>query len=410
MAVFNEISDEAMHEASVVLKAVSGRGPRPEVEVMPGFEAMVAGAAIALEKGAPRMIADGVPLSTDRLVQEETPEGAMMHRAVARAIDIHRHGPDRLDEAGPVMTHIAADVHVQGRASRMGLAVSHPHAAFQEGLTSTEQGVVRYARESMAVRHDVTAQGDGAYHRLDEQAQREMHRDLRAGEVLPREVLASIASSREVVERTVEQASRSADAVERLADFQDFGRPLFVAPRAEHVERAHALAEGRTRPVTSIDQAIVAHAHASRAGRLDDLGSGFATSANERGDLDRVDAYARVMADYAGQSPTALRAAIRIESDLQAAAEARRMVAAGDRSEDTVNVAHRQRYADLDPQRQMSLHADMESGVAVPAMATVRIGHAVAAVENAEPERRRDLGSDMAREAMLRGMSEGRGV
>ena len=404
MAVFSELSYAAEREASAVIAAVAGRGPRPEVEVMPGFEAMVAGAAVALEKGAPHLVADNSRLSTERLLNEATPEGRMMHRAVARAIDIHRDGPDRLDDAGGVMTHVAADVHVQGRASRMELAVSHSHATFQEGLTATEAGVVRYARESMAVRHDVTAQAEGRYERLVEQSQREMRRDLIAGEVLPLESRQSIARSREVVERSVEHASRTSDMIDRLGDLHDFGKPVFATPRAEHVERAQALASGRTQPVGEVDRAIVAHSTASRAQSFDDLGSGMATSANDRGEVDRMDAYSRALADFAGRNPTAAQAALRIEGDLHEVLEARRDMKGPDATEVVANVAHRQRYAELPVETQAELYSRLETGERVPAMAVVRLGQAVQDVERGQAvERERDVEHDRDRAAFLGG-------
>ena len=63
----------------------------------------------------------------------------------------------------------------------------------------------------------------------------------------------------------------------------------------------------------------------------------------------------------------------------------RAMVADGGRDEmpeGLANVAHRQRYAELPAERQASLYAELERGDRVPAMAAVRLGHAVAAVED----------------------------
>lgn len=388
MSGFREIGENAFLGARRVVDAVSGRGPRPDIEVMPGFEGMVAGAAIALEKGAPHLVSDDPALSTSRMFDERTPEHRMLVRAVARAIDIHENGPQRLDEPGAVMTHIASDMWTQGRGSRMALSVSNADPAYSEGLTDTESNVVRYARESMAVRLDVASQASGEYEMMDTQSQREMRRDLLSGEMLPAGVAQSISASAAVVSRDVEHVSRNADLMSRLGDLQDFGMPVFHQPRPEHFQRAEALASGLVLPVGEVDKAIVAHAALSERQGFDDLGTGFRTAPHERGRIDRVDAYSRALADFADRGASADRIAVRIEADLVAVVDARRtMILDGGRDEmpeGTANVAHRQRYSELPVERQASLFAELERGDRVPALATVRLGHAVGEVERGE--------------------------
>lgn len=388
MVEFREIPDSAFRDATEVIRAISGRGPRPEVEVMPGFEGMVAGAAIAMEKGAPHLIADHSSLSTQRMFDETTPEHRMLHRSVARAIDVHRQQPWHFEEPNDVMNHVAADMWTQGRGSRMDLAVSNSHASFSEGLSTTERSVVGYARQDDLVRKDVSAQASGEYERLDDYSRKEMARDLISGEVLPREVKESISQSYEVVSRNVEHVSRNADLMDRLGDLHDFGTPVFKTPLPEHFQRAEALASGLTQPVGEVDKAIVAHAALADRQAFDDLGSGFSTSVNDRARIDRVDAYSRALSDFSDRHAPASQVAVRIEADLLAVTGARRdMIADGGRDEmpeGLANIAHRQRYAELPAERQASLYAEMESGERVPAMAVVRLGHAAAAVDRGE--------------------------
>lgn len=397
MADFGMIEDATYREASVVMRAVSGRGPKPEVEVMPGFENMVAGAAIAMEKGAPNLIADTVPLSAAGMFEEGTREYGMLNRSVARAIDVHRRKPWHFEEPNDVMNHVASDMWMQGRASRMDLAISNSHEAFQEGLTASEKGVVRYAREDDLVKADVAAQVTGSYERLDAYSQREVGRDLFSGEVLPKEVRDSISQSYAIVSDGIERTFRTADRMDRLGDLHDFSMPVFRTPLPEHHERAQALVEGRTQPVGEIDKAIVAHAALSARQAPDELGSGFAVSAGRRGDVDRVDAYARALSDFGDRGERASQIALRIEADLSAVTHARRLVALDpDRAADPdmVNIAQRQRYAELPIQRQAALYSELEDGSHVPGMAALRLGHGVAAVASGE------LG--IAREAAVR--------
>jgi hypothetical protein len=401
MAQFREIPEETFREASEIMRAVSGRGPRPDLEVMPGFEGMVAGAAVALEKGAPNLVADNVPLSTTRMFDEATPEYRMLHRSVARAIDVHRQEPWHFEEPNDVMNHIASDMWTQGRASRMDLAVSNSHASFQEGLTASERGVVRYARESEHVARDVSAQVTGSYELMDDYSQKEIRRDLSSGDVLPKEVKASISESYDVVSLNVEHVSRNADLMNRLGDLQDYGMPVFKTPLPEHFERAQALADGRTQPVGEVDRAIVAHAALSSGQSPLDLGTGFATSPHAKGDIDRIDAYSRALSDFSERGAPASQVANRIEGDLAAVVEARRVMAndlgRDEMPEGTANIAHRQRYAELDVSTQASLYARLESGEHVPALASIRLGHAVASVERGDIAIGRDAGERDAR-------------
>lgn len=264
MADLGRISDETYGEAGAVIRAVAGTGPRPAVEVMPGFELMVAGAAMALSEGAPSAFYDSRVSHAEDYLAEGREEWRHFHVAVARAIDVARGDPVHFETPGDVMTHMVSDVMHQAHAGRMHRAIDNTDEAFMAGLSGSSRETVMYARLDQGVADSIRVEAMGHYDHLDEYGRREMANNLSNGV----RVTAASRSAIEVAETAIDRHLERLPEIERerdsrLADFQDFGRDLFPKPADVQTEahwmKAYDLIEGGVAPRTPVERGIVAH-------------------------------------------------------------------------------------------------------------------------------------------------------
>lgn len=260
MADLGTISDETYGKAGDVIRAVSGQGPRPEIEVMPGFEQMVAGAALALSEGAPSAFWDTRPSHAEDYLKQGSEEWRHFHVAVARVIDVHSQDHQTFDTPGDVMTHMVADVMHQSVAKRMSLAIVNSDPVFLKALSPSSRDTVEYARDDEGLADLIRSEARGDYSQFDPESRREIANSLINGE----RVTAASQEAIQIAEKAINHHVEALPEIERdrdsrLSDMRDFGAPLLLEVTEQHWERASAIASGAKAPLTDVERGIVAH-------------------------------------------------------------------------------------------------------------------------------------------------------
>jgi len=364
MAKFRQISDEVYGEAGAILRYVHKGGTPPEVEVLPEFERIVAASALALEKAAPNLLYSSHETEAERWVQEGTNEWRMMHQATARAIDMHRSREAQFDEPNDVMTYILADVATQAQARKLDLAI-RLGKPFEEGLTESQVNTVEYARGDKDVTMDIRNETAGRYELLDSYAQRDIASDLVAGTYLSKELKAEISASYSIIDQAMRDRGSDARYIdERIADLNDFQRPLFNEIDPANVARVDFLSRGEVRTPSSQEAGVMAHE------RL------FPTEGKIP--FETLVARARVLGDMDDRYETPSAVAIAIEADRHAISKARGTFSIDDGTQtqrDEV-VGHGDEHHRLPKDLQAELFREIRTGVDLPMLTAVRLARA----------------------------------
>ena len=314
MSQFRQIPDEVNKEAGDILRYVHKGGPRPEIEVLPGFEQIVAASALALEKAAPNLMYTSSATPAERWVEEGTNEWRMMHRSVARTIDMHRQGTELFEEPSDVMNHILSNVVMQSEARRMDTAIRLLDPAFEQGLTESQIDTVRYAKDDPDVAGQIRDEAMGAYERAPDYAQREISSSLLTGDRLSPALKAEVSAAYDIVTRELNDLGENNRYVTgRTGDFQDFGKPLFSEITPAQIADADRLAHAPDHVYSNLEIAVVAHEriHPTTPGGIQDFEA-------------RV-ARARALADMDDRWEDPRRIAVVIEADRIEIEKARRV-------------------------------------------------------------------------------------
>lgn len=263
MGMIDQVSDEINREAGDVIRAVSGKGPRLEVEPHPGFEAIVAGAAKALEKGAPHALYDSRSTPAERWLEDGTNEWRHFHSATALALNNARgKGEIVVSTTEEIMTHIVSDVLTQTGAKRMSMAVADRHPAFSRGLTEQQRDRVEDARDRShpEERQGIRYESYGAYSQVSGTRQRDLATDFETGRALSTDMRSEIYAIAALIDKDradLGPINRAAD--ERVADFQEDGKgALFNPVTSKHYDRVEEL-RGGARPESKVEAAVLTH-------------------------------------------------------------------------------------------------------------------------------------------------------
>lgn len=378
MVEFRAIPDGVYGEAGDVIRHVRDGGTPPEVEVMPGFGAMVAASAIALEKGAPRAIFTSHDTEADRYLKQGNNEWRMFHKAVARVVDLHRTGEQQFDEPNDVMNHIVGDVMYQARMRHVDLALTNSHEAFLEPLSAKDRDLVEYARDDDDVRRDIRSEASGSYELLPRYSQQDIAADLFSGANLSPELKREIDAAYPAITQANDDLGYQTRYVnERLGNFSDFQSPLFEEIDPSRVARVDHLSHGETRMPSNVEMGVIAHERV------------FPTKGDGMADYDVRVARARALGDMETKREVVTRyhspaeVAIAIEADRLAIQEARKSHMLDPRDVTLKDEIVRQatEHHTLPAEDQASLFRDIRTGDAVPGVSAMRLSLAALEIE-----------------------------
>lgn len=382
--MFDAIDDSTFSEAERAIRSARTGDPYRN-DRLPGLEHLIAATAVAIEKGNPRLVHETSYSQAGKYLEEGATEWRMMHRAVARAIDVDRAEPTTFGEPRDLMTHIASDVATQATFSRLDRAVRDPDL----GAPGTEwmRRFADMARMDSDIARDVSIQAQGQYERLEQPAQVLLAKGLigEKGSILSRQM-------REQIDEAAVRLARSGeDSMHRDAQVS-YGAghaagAVFEDVRTESVQAANTLLDrGVSTGNPVVDRAILAHASV----RDQAAGTDPTPSASDAPSRDPVSliAYARAIQDMSpdrkSDSPvtgpwSSADLAGRIEADRTTMQDAKRIHP--DTQGGRWRVLASGRYQDLDHDGQVDVWRNLETASGVPPVMLARLALAADSVE-----------------------------
>ena len=361
---FTQVPDRTHGEVGNAIREIAGETRSGDPEPIHGFHAMVAGAALVLERNAPHAVYRSHGSKAEDWLRQPSNEWRHMHAAASTALDRWRSGeamPRQTPEE--MMTHIVSDVLLQTRMTTVETAVRYREPAFLEGMPEDDKALVARARHDRDLQSAIHHEAIGSYHRLDPMVQRDRADVMERGENLSPEMKADIALMARMIEaERLELGPRNRGADERIADYQDYGKALFAEVKPEHSWRAAELRDG-AEPENRAEIAVAMHAARAKPG----VDTGVVGIAQ-----------AQLLADFEGTAQSPGDLAVRIESHV------RTVQAARDRAFDDLDqgpfqppaeeeIAFNHVPRDLSPEAQGVLFSNIEGREAVPALAAMRL-------------------------------------
>jgi len=392
MSMFDPVPYETSMEANDVIAVAAGRKPAGDVETIRGLSTMVAGAAVALEKGGAE-IGRARDTAAEEWLDPNRFEGRLLQRAVGRVLNqSHAQGAELDMSPHAVVRTLVADVAIQSVASREVL-----------------RGAERPGSPLDQADREYAARGD--FHEISPHGRREVMARMFEGAGVPASVAKeAVAVAAYVTKEHEGIPRRSREIMSRVADFSEHAadrRPLFTdvnttenEPRyAAAVTRAGELMLGRgDAPSGPAELAVAAHVKG-----VGDVGNGRV--ANE--------ARARVLLDGLPENADIGHAARTIQAEVVAVNAASREMfdrigeAGVPPSVDKVAYA---RFSTLDDQEQSWTYQKFQYAEGVSPLAAVRMERAAALVQEEARDRgvQRDVGAPIAARAAAAQADRGR--
>ena len=195
-------------------------------------------AAIALERGAPRMMSDSHDTKADRYLDRGTLPWGKLHCGVARFLEQGISG-----SPGEGVRLVVGDVAQQ--ISAMKVVAAAGNSSFESGLNDAQLSLMRTARSDASFRREMSWIKSGDYHELSP----DMSKAVREALSMP------LASDLEA------EVVKSSAAVERLAarsaDVEMTDRFVRTLPGEEHLAAVVAFhSEGRSTGTPEVDGAL----------------------------------------------------------------------------------------------------------------------------------------------------------
>ena len=195
-------------------------------------------AALALERGAPRMMSDGHDTKADRYLDRGTLPWRKLHCGVARFME-----RGSSSTPGEGVRLVVADVAQQ--ISAMKVVAAAGNSGFESGLNDAQRSLVLTARSDVSFRREMSWIKSGDYHELSP----DMSRAVKEALLLPlaRDLEAEVVRSSSAVDRLAG----------RLVDVGATERFVRTVPGEEHLAAVVAFhAQGRSTGISEVDGAL----------------------------------------------------------------------------------------------------------------------------------------------------------
>lgn len=174
MAQFRQIDDEFYKQAGEAIDA--SRRPGAVYPEYDGADLVAAAAAVALERGAPNLMAKSYETSADRYLEQGTREWRALHGSVARFIETDLNESEAVSSRGDGVRMVVADVLQRVSAGKVVNAAGNKDL---ESLLNAEQmELMKMSRESIGFLKDMSAISRGDFQSLSEETARSLKQSL----------------------------------------------------------------------------------------------------------------------------------------------------------------------------------------------------------------------------------------
>lgn len=176
MTKFRTIDDSFHQQAGQAIKAASDAGfVYPEYD---NAELVAAAAAVALERGAPRLIAQSYDIGADSYLKQGSQAWRKLHPAVARFIETDLNESEKIADRGDGVRMVVADV-VQAESARK-VVMAAGNKDFEDTLNPEQLELMKMARGSQSFLRDLSNISIGSLDRLSEETASSLEQALNA--------------------------------------------------------------------------------------------------------------------------------------------------------------------------------------------------------------------------------------
>ena len=162
MAEFRQIDDSFYKQASEAINASTDAGSvYPEHD---SAELVAAAAAVALERGAPRLIAQTYDIGADSYLKQGSQAWRKLHPAVARFVETDLNKSERISSRGDGVRMVVAEVIQAESANKVVMAAGNKD--FEDMLNPEQTELMKMARGSHSFLRDLSSISTGSFDRL----------------------------------------------------------------------------------------------------------------------------------------------------------------------------------------------------------------------------------------------------
>lgn len=162
MAEFRQIDDRFYGQAGKAISAASDAGVvYPEYD---NAELVAAAASVALERGAPRLIAQTYDIGADSYLKQGSQAWRKLHPAVARFVETDLNESEAIPSRGEGVRMVVADV-IQAESARK-VVMAAGNKDFEDMLNPEQTELMRMARNDQSFLRDLSSISIGSLDRL----------------------------------------------------------------------------------------------------------------------------------------------------------------------------------------------------------------------------------------------------
>lgn len=234
------------------------------VDPVKGLGEIVSGAALVMQRNAPHAVHVTAPTTADDWFNSRSDEGLAMQEAAGLAVQRLEAGdiPGK-DLTNRLMTHIVSDLMIRSQALSMAMGANYTDQ--MDKLDSPYRERAQKAVEDPSLKTEFDKEMTGRYHELDRAGQHRIAKVLIDGDNLSPEMKADIADMARLIDQEIRDVAPRMRAVDsRLADFSDYGTPLFAEIDYDHITRIAQLADG-DEPRNRAEAAVLTHIFRDRS-------------------------------------------------------------------------------------------------------------------------------------------------
>lgn len=247
MTKFRTIDDSFHQLAGQAINAATDAGVvYPEYD---NAELVAAAAAVALERGAPRLIAQSYDIGADSYLKQGSQAWRKLHPAVARFIETDLNESEKITDRGDGVRMVVADV-VQAESARK-VVMAAGNKDFEDTLNPEQLELMKMARGSQSFLRDLSNISIGSLDKLSEETASSLEQALNAP--IPGKLGQEVSLLSRAVDGIVDR-EEALDERRRAAegDYLEF-KPISDTYRRQVME-FHA--EGTSTGVNAVDSAM----------------------------------------------------------------------------------------------------------------------------------------------------------
>ena len=161
---FRQLTDEQYGLATVAINAArTSEVTYPEFD---GAELVAAGAALALERGAPRLIAQSYDIGADSYLKQGSQAWRALQSGIARFSDTDLNESEAISSRGDGVKMAVSEVLQKESARKVVMAAGNKD--FESMLNPEQMELVKIARADIEFLHDLSSISTGSFDRLGE--------------------------------------------------------------------------------------------------------------------------------------------------------------------------------------------------------------------------------------------------